>query len=431
MDDIKKKFQMVVARYNENLEWLLPFKDICIIYNKGNNDIILNKFNSISLPNYGRESHTYLYHIITNYDCLADKTIFFQGKINDHKILSMEEYFNNDDFTGKFDKLDINIFKRKITHENKWKIEYDSGNMRRSKYTPFYWLKNIVGLNFNENENLKIVWGANFAVSKNLILQKPKVFYEDLLRYLDFHVNPEEGHFFERAWYTILNNNFNSKKKIIGYHKMKSDTDIDIISKIIDKDYYEEIHMWYPIISNSNFTKKYKINYTPNNNKYNTIYPIIKDNCFTLNIKANNDVHIVIEFDECDKCYEIVLGGWGGTRSVIRDDVLGKEISILNNVILNKNDFIKFDFLFNNINIINIKRNDESILETLNIHETNNISNIKIKSCFGSDAYWEYESLNQHDSNFKFCLLNNNYENLNQFYTTNYLNYYVQELNFL
>ena len=35
MENIKKKFQMVIARYNEDITWLLPFKDIVIIYNKG------------------------------------------------------------------------------------------------------------------------------------------------------------------------------------------------------------------------------------------------------------------------------------------------------------------------------------------------------------------------------------------------------------
>jgi len=428
MNEIKKKFQIVVARYNENLDWLLPFKDISIIYNKGNNDITLNRFNSITLPNFGRESHTYLYHIITNYDSLADKTIFFQGKINDHRILSMEEYFNNDEFTAKIDKLDINIFKRKITHENKWKVEYDTGNMRRSIYTPFEWLKNIVSLDFNENENIKIVWGANFAVNKNIILQKPKSFYEDLIRLLDFHVNPEEGHFFERSWYTIFHNNFISKKKI-GYYQLKNHVDFDIITKIIDKDEYEEIHIWCSIIANYNLKNIYKINYTPNNNNYNTIFPTIDNNCFTLNIKANNDIHIIVEFNEIDECYEIVLGGWGGNRSVIRNDILGKEIAVLNDIILNKNNFIKFDFSFGNI--ISIKRNGQDMIETLNIYENCSISNIKIKSCFGSDAYWEYDSpYYSNDPKLKIFLLSNIYQNLNYFYSTNYLNYYMRHRNY-
>jgi hypothetical protein len=85
MDEIKEKYQIVVSRYNEDITWLLPFKEITIIYNKGDNHNLLNKFTTIQLENVGRESHTYLYHIIKNYDNLADKTIFFQGKIDEIK----------------------------------------------------------------------------------------------------------------------------------------------------------------------------------------------------------------------------------------------------------------------------------------------------------------------------------------------------------
>jgi hypothetical protein len=74
------KTEIVVARYNENLDWLKKIKkskDLKItVYNKGQDDIDLP---FIKLPNIGRESHTYLYHIINNYDNLADQTIFCQG----------------------------------------------------------------------------------------------------------------------------------------------------------------------------------------------------------------------------------------------------------------------------------------------------------------------------------------------------------------
>lgn len=81
------KTEIVIARYNEDLSWLVDIpKSIKItIYNKGNDDIdkmnsIKNlKFTVIKLPNIGRESHTYLYHIINNYDKLAHRTIFCQG----------------------------------------------------------------------------------------------------------------------------------------------------------------------------------------------------------------------------------------------------------------------------------------------------------------------------------------------------------------
>jgi hypothetical protein len=74
------KTEIVVSRYNENLDWLKKIKkskDLKItVYNKGEDDITVP---FIKLPNIGRESHTYLYHIINNYDNLADQTIFCQG----------------------------------------------------------------------------------------------------------------------------------------------------------------------------------------------------------------------------------------------------------------------------------------------------------------------------------------------------------------
>ena len=74
------KTEIVVARYSENLDWLKKIKkskDLKItVYNKGKDDIDVP---FIPLPNIGRESHTYLYHIIHNYDNLADQTIFCQG----------------------------------------------------------------------------------------------------------------------------------------------------------------------------------------------------------------------------------------------------------------------------------------------------------------------------------------------------------------
>lgn len=83
----KNKIEIVVARYNENLDWLklLPKNFKITVYNKGLDDIDVP---SIKLPNVGRESHTYLQHIISNYDNLSDKTIFCQG----------DSIFHNPDF---------------------------------------------------------------------------------------------------------------------------------------------------------------------------------------------------------------------------------------------------------------------------------------------------------------------------------------------
>jgi hypothetical protein len=70
------KTDIIVARYNENVEWLnsLNSKAQIFLYNKGQ-----HSDDSIQLPNIGREAHTYIHHIISNYNNLSDYNIFCQG----------------------------------------------------------------------------------------------------------------------------------------------------------------------------------------------------------------------------------------------------------------------------------------------------------------------------------------------------------------
>lgn len=74
--------KFVIARYQENIDWANGINN-SIIYNKG--ATLPNTIHPIvSLPNVGREGHTYLYHIIQNYDQLDDHTCFLQGHPFDH-----------------------------------------------------------------------------------------------------------------------------------------------------------------------------------------------------------------------------------------------------------------------------------------------------------------------------------------------------------
>jgi len=82
---------VVVSRYKEDFAWIKKiskFVDRIFLYNKSGLSIPdrWNTANSriIDLENIGRESDTILYHIIANYDDLADITIFSQGNPFDH-----------------------------------------------------------------------------------------------------------------------------------------------------------------------------------------------------------------------------------------------------------------------------------------------------------------------------------------------------------
>lgn len=120
------KKRLVVAHYNENLDWLEPYKNICdiMIYNKNNSLKNFDEFEKLSngynLLNIGREAHTYLWHIVHHYHELADIEIFVQGRIEDHIPLHI---FNdiltnchNYSFIDFSDKITLLTFEPEIYH---------------------------------------------------------------------------------------------------------------------------------------------------------------------------------------------------------------------------------------------------------------------------------------------------------------------------
>jgi hypothetical protein len=73
-----KVLSLIVSRYNENIEWVYAYNDIAIVYNKGS-ELDIPFVNIKKLENIGREGHTYLYHVIQNYNNLSNKIFFLQG----------------------------------------------------------------------------------------------------------------------------------------------------------------------------------------------------------------------------------------------------------------------------------------------------------------------------------------------------------------
>merc|ERR1719478_711017 len=79
--------EVVLAHHTEDLSWLSSIpKDVHLqIYTKGPQMKFWARMPFLSgaslqqLPNVGRESHTYLTHIVENYHRLADWTVFTQA----------------------------------------------------------------------------------------------------------------------------------------------------------------------------------------------------------------------------------------------------------------------------------------------------------------------------------------------------------------
>ena len=210
--------EIVVARYNENLSWmnLSPFNEFkYTIYNKGFNNNFEQKYINkvINLPNVGRCDHTYLYHIVENFDNLANITIFFPGSINaKHKIYNAIKIINEikkykkgiflanntPNIKNKFNNFTINTHRCNdpINLINNTDINTYPSNIRPYGNWFVHHFGNII-VNYS-------CWCSIFSLSKQDIIKNNKNKYIKILNELSKHSNPEVGHYVERSWVAIF-----------------------------------------------------------------------------------------------------------------------------------------------------------------------------------------------------------------------------------
>jgi len=216
-----KPVELVIARYNENLEWLnnAPFRKYpVIIYNKGVN----NNFNAESkdvriekLQNVGKCDHTYLYHIINNYDNLADVTVFLPGSAHMKEKMKktkriMNELENNNNNNSVFLGSSMNDVKTQLYNFklDEWKTS-NKENFNQNHESKLYlaykrpfgkWFES----KFGSIQIQHVSYGGIMAISKQHILQHSKNYYQTLIKELDNHSNPEAGHYIERSWEAVF-----------------------------------------------------------------------------------------------------------------------------------------------------------------------------------------------------------------------------------
>ncbi len=418
-------FQLVVARYNENIEYLSYMKDIAIVYNKGNDDIPFH-FETIKLPNIGRESHTYLYHIINNYDNLAETTMFMQGNIADHKMLKFIEYIKNEhQMTGHKTFHTIDILKSPIRFTGKYLKDLNSGHLKKSKYTPFEWI-NKIGMNINDLTSFEMIYGANFSVSKELILRRPIEFYKNIMKYVSYDNNPEEGHFFERSWFIIYIHPKFVERKIIYYYQTDN-LSIETIEKFRDilrrdkdsNNKIKEIHLWTFNVKEFENTKKtdkkqHMLNCTYlNKNEYITIYPAIFNNSFSF--KINDKGTLLLDF--IFGCQYELRFDW---ESIEIFDCKNNEI--LNTFYLHRNiSNVEFKISWNK-NWFFI--NDFCKIPVMLYDTTEKIS-VKVRS---DNAFIEYYNETDYNNGMNIFYSYKKGDELMRFYKDNYEDYYTIEI---
>ena len=195
MRTIQRDFEVVISRYTENIDWIIPYKKHCTVYCKDQTNTNLEY---IHLPNVGRESHTYLHHIIENYDDLATMTLFSQGQISDtYHHANIWKY----GIPAPFIQFKIT---NKEPHWSKLTLGKYAINMRFTTLTFGQWWDKYLCLPRPPRENYYVQYNAVFSVHRDIIHVHPKCYYEKLISCISDHINPEEGHYFERSWYHIF-----------------------------------------------------------------------------------------------------------------------------------------------------------------------------------------------------------------------------------
>ena len=184
--------KFVVARYQENLDWTNGLSD-CIIYNKGS-DAPNSKHQYITLPNIGREGHTYLHHIIQNYDQLDEYTCFLQGYPFDHSPDLAKRILEFPVPPPPFLFVSNRLYTVNLSYDP---TDTSLHSLLISTYEKIFGTRKT-------DHNFTFGAGAQFIVSRDAIRSRPKSFYENMLPLLDHHINPPEGFVVERFWGMIF-----------------------------------------------------------------------------------------------------------------------------------------------------------------------------------------------------------------------------------
>jgi hypothetical protein len=257
----KSEINLIIARYDENIDWINPYYDITTIYNKNIKPIFNDITNNIG--NVGEEGHTYLFHMYNYYDKLSNKNIFLQGNpfVNNHTILfgidNYDKLFELQPLGLKYltnmdqnyiDKI-INPYKICTNYGLEYTIIDIDGNLSSPLFhdenidelnkqymieynrPPFNNMNMMEGFLFranfpykNEINNVKFSLSPFFCLSKKLIKSYDKIVYLKLLSEL-IKLNPQggtNGCILKRLWLYIFSlfdknllNNKNNNKYII------------------------------------------------------------------------------------------------------------------------------------------------------------------------------------------------------------------------
>jgi len=177
-----KKLKVIVARYNEDINWVKELDYEVIVYNKNIDDYDVFSNN---LPNVGREGHTFFNYIVTNYEYLPEYVAFLQGDPQPHC----------NDFIDIINKFDFSVDFKPIGPLFEETTDIQHINDQVTDYAK--------RIGFDITLPLYYVRGGQYIISRNQIHKNPKEYYEKILDTISHEVYPFDGLNIEKTLFQI------------------------------------------------------------------------------------------------------------------------------------------------------------------------------------------------------------------------------------
>lgn len=211
----------IVSRFHEPLGFLgrEPFCSSKVyVYNKGPTEPVARHAIVRTLPNVGKCDHTYLYHIVEEYDRLDELLCFLPASwenseglkrfrtertlchLREHGSAAVVAYDG-----GMGDRM-AQCYDFQLDHylsgfpDNRQ--TNGDGTMEPAPVRPFgRWYETYVGKGVPlRTDALQGVLVAH----RDQVWKRNRSFYQALLEQVDHHPNPEVGHYLERSWASIV-----------------------------------------------------------------------------------------------------------------------------------------------------------------------------------------------------------------------------------
>ena len=190
----------IISRYNEDLLWLDGIFTNVVIYNKGSEldeqaALLKEGRKFYQLENIGREAHTYLHHIVNNYNNLSTWNIFLQGNPFDHCPEVIRVVHDFPQSAGELNKFSEGCYSlaNRILKEDQSFLSGLGVYAEDLHYKTFN----------SSKQYFEYASGAQYIVHKQNILNRPIKFYIDLLT--SHNRNRHMPWSIERIWPEIFN----------------------------------------------------------------------------------------------------------------------------------------------------------------------------------------------------------------------------------